>query len=78
MIIKSCNPNIHMFGVFGMIGKYKIIALMTCRIHDRECYGFVNVLNKRLAGEDCRLFVYNCNPRLNEDIHENDPQTSVY
>ena len=78
MIIKSCNPNIQMFGVFGMIGKYKIIALMTCRIHDRECYGFVNVLNKRLTGDGCRLFVYNCNPRLNEDIHENDPQTSVY
>lgn len=76
--MESCNQNIQIFGVFGMIGKYKIIALMTCRIHDRECYGFVNVLNKKLAEADCRLFVYNCNPRLNEGISESDPQTSVY
>lgn len=67
-----------MFGVCGMIGKYKIIALMTCRIHDRECYEFINVLNKSFSETDCRLFVYNCSPRLDEDIKENDPQTSVY
>lgn len=61
-----------------MIKKYKIIALMTCRIHDRECYEFIYVLNKMLFKADCRLFVYNCSPRLNENIGEDDPQTSVY
>ncbi|MDE7294111.1 MAG: GGDEF domain-containing protein [Oscillospiraceae bacterium] len=61
-----------------MIGKYKIIALMTCRIHNMECYTFIDILNKRLSGTDYRLFVYNCSPRLDEDIKENDPQTSVY
>lgn len=61
-----------------MIGKYKIIALMTCRIRDRECCEFVNVLNKRFSETDFRLFVYNCSPRLDEDVKENDPQTSVY
>ena len=67
-----------MFGVCGTIGKYKIIALMTCRINDRECCEFINVLNKRFSGTDFRLFVCNCNPRLDEDINENGPQTSVY
>lgn len=61
-----------------MIGKYKIIALMTCRIHERECYEFINVFNKQLSKDNFRLFVYNCSPRLDEDIMENDPQTSVY
>lgn len=28
-----------------MLKKYKIIALMTCLIRDRECYELVNVLN---------------------------------
>lgn len=61
-----------------MIGKYKIVALTTCRIHDRDCYEFINVLNKRFYETDFRLFVYNSSPRLDEDIKENDPQTSVY
>lgn len=46
-----------MFGVCGTIGKYKIIALMTCRINDRECCEFINVLNKRFSGTDFR-FLY--------------------
>ncbi len=61
-----------------MIKKYKIIALMTCRIRDRECYKLVNVLNKRFSETDFRLFVYNCSPRLDEYVKENDSQTSVY
>lgn len=61
-----------------MIGKYRIIALMTCRIHDRECYEFINDLNKSFSETNFRLFVYNCSPRLDEDIEENNPQTSVY
>lgn len=61
-----------------MIKKYKIIALMTCRIRDRKCYELVNVLNKRFSETDFRLFVYNCSPRLDEYVKENDPQTSVY
>lgn len=58
--------------------KKKIIALMTCRIRDRECYELVNILNKRFSETDFRLFVYNCSPRLDEEVKENDPQTSVY
>lgn len=61
-----------------MIGKYKIIAFMICRIHERECYEFINVLNKRFSETEYRLFAYNCSPRLDEDIKENDPQASVY
>lgn len=61
-----------------MIGKYKIICFMTCRIHDRDCFEFIHVLNEGFSGTDFRLFVYNCNPRLDEDIDESDPQTSVY
>lgn len=61
-----------------MIGKYKIIALMTCRIHNMECYTFIDVLSKRFAGTDYRLFVYNCSSHFDENIKENDPQTSVY
>ncbi|MDE7283875.1 MAG: hypothetical protein K2N85_09905, partial [Lachnospiraceae bacterium] len=61
-----------------MIGKYKIIALMTCRIHNTECYEFINVLNKKLFETDFRVLVYNCSPRHDEYINENDPQTSVY
>lgn len=61
-----------------MIGKYKIIALMTCRIHNTECYEFINVLNKKLFETDFRVLVYNCSPRHDEYINEKDPQISVY
>lgn len=61
-----------------MIGEYRIIALMTCRIHNKEQYEFVYALNKRLVGDNCRLFVYNCSPELDDNIGTDDPQTSVY
>lgn len=61
-----------------MIGKYKIVALLTCYIHERECFEFVYSLKQRLLEADGRLFVYNCSPRLGEGIRENDPQLSVY
>lgn len=61
-----------------MIGKYKIIALMTCCIHESECFEFVYSLKQKLAEAGCRLFVYNCNPRLGEGCREDDPQLSVY
>lgn len=61
-----------------MIGKYKIIALLTSHIHGADCYTFIDVLNKRFAETSLRLFVYNCNPYFNECIREDDPQTSVY
>lgn len=61
-----------------MIGKYKIIALMTSHIHGADCYTFIDVLNKRFTETNLRLFVYNCNPYFNESIREDAPQTSVY
>lgn len=42
-----------------MIGQYKIIALCTNRIHDKECYEFVGELNRCLCETDMRLFVLN-------------------
>lgn len=61
-----------------MIGKYKIIALMTCRIQDKECHEFINVLDKQLSDMGCRLFVYNCSTQIDSGIEEDNPQTSVY
>ena len=67
-----------------MIGNYKIIAFMTCRIQDRDNYELVYALHKKLSEINCRLFVYNCSSiyncssHIDEKIHENDPQTSVY
>lgn len=61
-----------------MIKNYRIIALMTCRIHNRECHEFVRALNKRLSENGCRLFVYSSCPPIDGEVRENDPQTSVY
>lgn len=61
-----------------MIGNYKIIALMTCRIQDRENHEFIYALDKRLSEIGCRLFVYNCCSRIDAEIKEKSPQTSVY
>lgn len=60
-----------------MIGKYKIIALCTCRIQDGECYEPVNELDKRLRNMGCRLFVYNCISKLNTNADKS-AQTSVF
>ena len=62
-----------------MIGPYKIIALCTNRIHDKECYEFVGELNRQLCETDMRLFVLNTDITDDEghfyssgscDIHE--------
>ena len=42
-----------------MIGKYKIIAMCTSRIRDKECYGLVRELNNLICKTDMRLFVFN-------------------
>lgn len=63
--------------VSEMIGKYKIIALCTCRIQDGECHELVNELDKQLNKMDCRLFVYNCVSKPNTNTDKN-AQTSVF
>ena len=60
-----------------MIGKYKIIALCTCRIQDGECHGLVNELDQQLRNMGCRLFVYNCISKLNTNAEIN-AQISVF
>lgn len=60
-----------------MIGKYKIIAFITCRIHERECHEFISVLQKQLSETDTRLFVYNSYSQVSDGTEDNDPQTSV-
>lgn len=42
-----------------MIGNYKIVALCTNRIYDKECYEFVEEFSKQLSSTDMRLFVFN-------------------
>lgn len=67
-----------------MIGNYRIIAFMTCRIQDRDNHELIYALGKKLSEINCRLFVYNCssiyncNSHIDDTINENDPQTSVY
>ncbi|MBQ8194853.1 MAG: GGDEF domain-containing protein [Oscillospiraceae bacterium] len=42
-----------------MIGTYRIIAMCTSRIQDRECYELITELQQQLRGTDMRLFVLN-------------------
>lgn len=78
MGIVSGSPKYLQFGAFSMIGNYKIIALMMCRIQDKENHEFIYVLNKKLSEIGCRLFVYNCSSPIDDKIKEDAPQTSVY
>ena len=61
-----------------MIGKYRIIALLTSRIQERECYGLIHTLEEIFARIDYRLFVYNCITQSDTKLKENDPQTLIY
>ena len=60
-----------------MIGRYKIIALCTCRIQDKESHNFIARLNKRLVEINCRLIIFNKTWVTKHDI-ENDPQLSIF
>ncbi len=42
-----------------MIRNYRIAALCTNRIYDKECYEFVGELQRQLSDTDIRLFVFN-------------------
>lgn len=42
-----------------MRGPYRIVALCTSRIQDKECYEMVIELTKRISETDMRLFVFN-------------------
>ncbi|MCH5200392.1 MAG: GGDEF domain-containing protein [Oscillospiraceae bacterium] len=61
-----------------MIGKYKIIALCTCRIQDDECHKFITAFHRRLSEIGCRLFVYTCCSDILEGREQNDGQTSIF
>lgn len=41
-----------------MLGKYKIIALCTARIHDDDNHDFITALNSKLVELGCRLLVF--------------------
>ncbi|MCI8603156.1 MAG: GGDEF domain-containing protein [Ruminiclostridium sp.] len=62
----------------AMIGKYRIIALLTSRIQERECHGLIHTLEEIFARIDYRLFVYNCITQSDTKLKENDPQTLIY
>lgn len=61
-----------------MIGKYKIIALCTCRIQDGECHELTEELNNQLLPKDFRLFVYNCSSKPVADDSLQSGQASVF
>ncbi|MCH5324421.1 MAG: GGDEF domain-containing protein [Eubacterium sp.] len=61
-----------------MIGKYKIIALCTCRLQDNECHQFINALHKRLTPMGYRLFVYSGCSDTREGKENTDAQLSIY
>jgi len=60
-----------------MIGRYKIIALCTCRIQDKESHNFIAMLNERLVEINCRLIIFNKIWVTNDDVKE-DPQLSIF
>lgn len=61
-----------------MIGNYKIIALCTCRIQDKESHNFIEILNRKLNGVGCRLFIYNTCWITADGKEESDSQLSIY
>lgn len=61
-----------------MIGKYKIIALCTCRIQDNECHELVAAFHQRLTQLGHRLFVYTCCSEIPEGKEQNSAQASIY
>lgn len=61
-----------------MIGKFKIIALCTCRIQDDESHNFIAMLNEKLINIGCRLFIYNTCWVTPSGDENKDPQLSVY
>lgn len=61
-----------------MIGKYKIIALCTCRIQDKESHNFISALEKMLDKMDCRMIVYNCCSCIRKGKEDTDAKLSVF
>ncbi|MBO5712406.1 MAG: hypothetical protein J6R47_06150, partial [Acholeplasmatales bacterium] len=61
-----------------MIGNYKIIALCTCRIQDKESHNFIETLNQKLNSVGCRLFIYNTCWITSEGKENTDAQLSIY
>ncbi len=61
-----------------MIGKYKIIALCTCRIQDKESHNFISTLEYMLDKIDCRVVVYNCCSRIQQGREDSDAKLSVF
>jgi diguanylate cyclase (GGDEF)-like protein len=61
-----------------MIGNYKIIALCTCRIQDKESHNFIETLNLKLNTVGCRLFIYNTCWITQSGKEDSDAQLSIY
>lgn len=61
-----------------MIGKYKIIALCTCRVQDNECHKFINDLHQGILKLGHRLFVYTSCSEIKDGKEQNDGQTPIY
>ena len=61
-----------------MIGKYKVIALCTCRIQDEESHNFIAMLNEKLVKIGCRLFIFNMSLVVPMGLEEGDAQLSIY
>lgn len=61
-----------------MIGKYKIIALCTSRIHDTICLDFIQKLNNCIVKDDCRLFIYNTSSDLFWNTPVEDGEAKVF
>lgn len=61
-----------------MIGKNKIIALCTSRVHDAACLDFIHELNDRIVKDDCRLFIYNTSSDLFWNTPVEDGEARVF
>lgn len=61
-----------------MIGKNKIIALCTSRVHDAVCLDFIKELNDRVVKDGCRLFIYNTSSDLFWNTPVEDGEAKVF
>lgn len=61
-----------------MIGQYKIAALCTCRIQDKESHSFICALEDTLEKINCRLVIYNCSSYIRNGDEGSEAQLSVF
>lgn len=61
-----------------MIGRYRIAALCTCRIQDKESHSFISVLEETLEKINCKLVIYNCSSYIRKGYEGSEAQLSVF